>query len=266
VEPRPTVRELAELYQRQGGHCAEPLTFDEALAGEAIFPNSTLDATRIVAAIERIAGKGRLLDVGCGYGYFASEAQRRGFKVDAIEIAPSERAVAKQMLGTEPLAVTFEDFAGEQGAYTGIVMSQVLEHAADPSAWLRKATKLLASGGVLGVAVPNFNSLFRLVLNHADPYVSPPAHLNYFTEGSFRHMAAAEGLHAIQVVTASRLRPDIISRRVPGAIGRGGDIAVGMAQRPVFAVADRAGFGVFLNAYVQKRTEGQTERFDNGAP
>lgn len=134
--------------------------------------------------------------------------------------------------------------------YTGIVMSQVLEHAAESRASLRKAAQLLAPGGVLGVALPNFHSLFRLLLDHKDPYVTPPAHLNYFTQESLRRMATAEGLRIVNVVTVSRLRPGIVSRRLPGALGRCGDIMVRVTQRPVFAVADCTGHGVFLNAYV----------------
>lgn len=234
------------MYEREGGHCAGSTSLQDVLDAEASFPNATVDARRMLARCVAIAGAGgRLLDVGCGFGFFSAEAAFLGFDLDPIEIAASERCVATEMLGVEPERVSFEELDRPDAYATVILMSQVLEHAHDPVDWMRKATRLLRPGGVLCVGVPSFDSAFRRVLQARDPYVTPPVHLNYFTRRSMMALMTRVGLRVVAVETVSKIPPRAFHRLGPGE-GAGRRLAP-----VVLGSLDRVGLGMFLNAYGQ---------------
>jgi SAM-dependent methyltransferase len=244
------------MYREQGGHCCSSISPKDVLANEQRAPNSVVDARRIVGAIRASLGSpGRLLDVGCGFGFFSAEAIRWGFDVDAVEIASAERAVASAILPRQPIEAEFEDLAESLGPYDAILMSQVLEHAVDVREWVRKAARLLRHGGVICIAVPNFASLLRRVLQTRDPYIDPPVHLNYFSRPNLVALLTSVGLHPFRVDTVSRVRDDVLVRRLPV---EGTPVAwllsegVRLFQRPLFAATDRVGLGFFLNVYARR--------------
>lgn len=246
VDPRPSAKEIIDFY-REG---ETGLSLDEAVAKERSFPNTTVDAHRAIRRISTLnPTKGRLLDVGCGQGFFAKEAQDDGFTVDAIEIADAQRACAAQMLGTEPLDVPFEEFS-EERPYDAIVMSQILEHVIDVNEWIRKARRLLGPAGILFVASPSFASFFRRLLQARDPYVTPPVHLNYFSPDNLALLLRKHGFQVLGVETVSRIPYDTLSRRLPVAKGAS-EWLLKVGQRPVLRAADAAGLGIFVNAYAQ---------------
>lgn len=252
VNPRPGRGAIAEMYRREGGHCQSVVSLEEAIEQERRAPNSSRDAQRMIGhVIHALGGPGLLLDVGCGYGFFSREAQRMGFVVESIEIAPAERDIASAMLDQEPLDVEFEDFPERTRAYDAILMSQVLEHAVDPRAWIAKAARLLRPGGILCVAVPNFSSFLRHALQERDPYIAPPMHLNYFSRNNLARLLASEELTPFRTETVSRVRPDALSRRALKRLRATLllDSAVRQGQRLPFAVIDRIGLGMFLNIY-----------------
>lgn len=83
------------------------------------------------------------------------------------------------MTGIAPVSTTFEEFKSER-SYGVILMSQILEHASDPVAWMKKTHNLLELGGILAIAVPHFDSFTRRLMQEKEFYIIPPEHLNYF--------------------------------------------------------------------------------------
>jgi 2-polyprenyl-3-methyl-5-hydroxy-6-metoxy-1,4-benzoquinol methylase len=255
VNPRPGRGAIAEMYRREGGHCQSRVSPDDAIEEERRAPNSTRDARRIIGhLVGALGGRGLLLDVGCGYGFFSKEAKRMGFVVESIEIAPVERDIASAMLNQEPLDLEFEDFPERSRSYDAVLMSQVLEHAVDPRAWIAKAARLLRPGGILCVAVPNFGSFLRHALQGRDPYIAPPMHLNYFSRNNLTSLLASEELTTFLAETVSRVRPDALSRRAPKRLRATWllESAVRQGQKLPLAVIDRVGLGMFLNIYAMR--------------
>lgn len=253
VNPRPTPAELRQYYEKTDSNAgAAQIIVEQMWERELIFPNSTVDAKRIIARISRLVPRrGRFLDIGCGYGFFSRRARDEGFQVEALEIAPFERDCAARISGITPLAVTFEEFESNGDTYDAILMSQVLEHAADVNQWLRKASHLLRSGGVVAIAVPNFGGMMRRTLGRRDPYINPPAHLNYFTQKSLSILLQKYQLRVEQIGTVSRIPFDALSKRVPHpqAVSRALGEFMSKAQIPPIRLLDALNIGMFLNAY-----------------
>ena len=166
------------LFYATSGHRRDApdagASLDAVLRSEREFPNSTVDARRMIHTVrsllrDQTGDRPALLDVGCGYGFFSREASAQGFAVTAIELASAERAIARSIADLEALNVPFEKFEAPAASYSAILMSQILEHALDVHEWLEKARSLLREGGVIAIALPNFGSLIRRVLRGEDP-------------------------------------------------------------------------------------------------
>lgn len=254
VNPAPLSVELARFYATSGhGQEGPPNSAEDILARETAHPNSTLDARRMLSTIQSLRGEGRLLDVGCGYGFFSREAKELGFAVTALELGATERAVAAKIAGINALAVPFEEYAGAMHAFDVILMSQVLEHVLDVNVWIERARGLLVKGGVLAIALPIFDSVFRLVLGVRDPYIIPPAHLNFFTRDSLTQLLEKHGFEIVRAVDVTRLPRDLLSRRLPlpGVLKNGVERASSLALRAFGRLADLGGHGMMLNLYAR---------------
>lgn len=259
VNPRPSMK-FIEAFYSAGGHgdwtLADNVTAESILQKEKEFPNSTKDAERIFSTVDTLglsSGRRRLLDVGCGYGFFSREALARGFTVDAMELAPRERELAREMTGQEPLATTFEDFIHEENYYSMILMSQILEHARDAVGWVNKARNLLADEGMLVIAVPNFEGIFRWVMQENEPYIIPPAHLNYFARKSLTLLLEAQGFEVEKVQWVSRILPVAFEKRF-GWTGKFGLSLMQIASSNLMRTIDLLRMGLFLNIYARRRS------------
>jgi SAM-dependent methyltransferase len=88
-----------------------------------------------------------------------------GDRVPRLDLHEPSIAYARQQFGSDSLDFrvgTLEDLAGDGVRYDVVVMSDVLEHVADPRALLRAAATLLADDARLLVSVPNGRGPFEI--------------------------------------------------------------------------------------------------------
>jgi SAM-dependent methyltransferase len=176
------------------------------------------------------AGKGVLLEVGCGGGLFSSELASEGWRVISADLAPAAAAFARAQGVSAALA--FDAGRGwplADGAVDVCIMLDVLEHVQHDTAGLAEARRVLKPGGVAIVSVPAHPFLF----SSWDRY---NAHYRRYTVRSLRETASGAGLrverlsywNAISLPAAlvmrlkDRCRGDVQAfeafPRVPGAL------------------------------------------------
>jgi len=103
----------------------------------------------------------RLLDIGCGGGLLCEPMARLGFEVTGVDAAERNIGAAKAHaaevdLPIEYLCSTIETLAGEGAtAFDVILNMEVIEHVADPAAFLKDCARMLAPGGLMIVATLN---------------------------------------------------------------------------------------------------------------
>jgi 2-polyprenyl-6-hydroxyphenyl methylase/3-demethylubiquinone-9 3-methyltransferase len=103
----------------------------------------------------------RLLDIGCGGGLLSEPMSRLGFSVTGVDasernIGTASAHAAAQGLVIDYRASTAEDLlAAGEGPFDVILNMEVIEHVADPGAYLRDCGRLLAPGGLMIVATLN---------------------------------------------------------------------------------------------------------------
>lgn len=102
-----------------------------------------------------------LIDIGCGGGLVAEPMRRMGFDVAAIDASSENigtaRAHAAQMgLDIAYRAATVEQIEAEGvGPFDVVLVLEIIEHVADPEAFIRTCSHLVAPGGLMIVATLN---------------------------------------------------------------------------------------------------------------
>lgn len=107
----------------------------------------------LAGRLDRLAPPGPILDVGCGEGALLDALESTG-RV-AVGLEQGDQAAHARLDVRE---VEIVDFNERPGEWAAVVFWHSLEHLRDPRAALRRATALLATSGLLVIAVPNWSS------------------------------------------------------------------------------------------------------------
>jgi SAM-dependent methyltransferase len=149
---------------------------------------------RTVAFIRARRDGGRLLEVGCAYGFFLQEA-RPCFDVTGIELAADAAAHARGAGLNVLTGIADAPTLERLGRFDAIAMLDVIEHLPDPLDMLRLLGRHLAPGGVVVITTGDFGSLVARLSGRYWRLMTPPQHLWFFTPGSLSGMAQSAGLH-----------------------------------------------------------------------
>jgi SAM-dependent methyltransferase len=122
------------------------------------WPHRQETALRYWDTLEAYRQTGRLLDVGCGFGFFLNEAQQRRWTAVGVEIAGEQAEWGRQRFGLE-IVPNLDDERLGAGQFDVITMWDVIEHVADSESLLRRCRELLQPGGLLLVRTPNAEGL-----------------------------------------------------------------------------------------------------------
>jgi 2-polyprenyl-6-hydroxyphenyl methylase/3-demethylubiquinone-9 3-methyltransferase len=113
-----------------------------------------------------LAGK-TALDVGCGAGLLCEPLARLGAAVTGIDAAPENIAAARTHAVQSGLAIAYT--AGElatlgEARFDLVTSLEVVEHVADPAAFVHGLAEALADDGLLILSTPNRTPQSRLAL------------------------------------------------------------------------------------------------------
>jgi len=114
---------------------------------------------RDAASVTPLAGL-RLLDIGCGGGLIAEPMARLGAEVTAIDALERNIEVARLHAERKGLEIDYRCTTAEalaaSGARFDIVLSlEIVEHVADPDAFMATCAELLAPGGTIVASTLN---------------------------------------------------------------------------------------------------------------
>jgi 2-polyprenyl-3-methyl-5-hydroxy-6-metoxy-1,4-benzoquinol methylase len=172
----------------------------------------------VAAASERAGRAPRVLDVGCGEGYFAAALLRAGAQVVGCDVAaePLRRARASHPALDLRLVQPEAPLALEDASFDVVWAGETIEHVADVAQWLSELRRVLRSGGLLLLSTPEHGPLSRLWIGLSraafqerfDPRAD---HLRFYTRQLLASLLADFGFAEITVAAVGGLP---LARRV----------------------------------------------------
>jgi 2-polyprenyl-3-methyl-5-hydroxy-6-metoxy-1,4-benzoquinol methylase len=132
--------------------------------------------------INGLSKKGRLLDIGCGTGYFLNSCKEDGWIVEGTEPDTDARKIAVTQTKSEIAESIFSNSNYE--SYDIITMWHVLEHVHRLNENMERVSRLLKKNGRLIIAVPNCKSYDAQIYKEYWAAYDVPRHLYHFTAES----------------------------------------------------------------------------------
>ena len=188
----PTEAELGAAY---GEAASEDYVEEEAGQRET--------ARVALERIERFAGRGAILDLGCWVGFLLAVARERGWEATGVEPSEFASAYARERLGLD--VIRDDLFEADLGgrSFRAVVMGDVIEHLPRPAGALDRMAALLEPGGVAYLALPNAGS--RLARRMGARWWSViPTHVQYFTRASLFTLLRRRGWEPLWAGTAPK--------------------------------------------------------------
>lgn len=137
-----------------------------------------------------ICGPGRVLDVGCGKGFFVKAAQEAGIDAQGIDLSDTGVEYARNVLKVKArvgrIDSAKDELLRDGGPFDVATFWATIEHVPDPIGTLRAIHDVLRSGGILLLDTGiGWDWLDRLLPGRVQWY-DPPQHLHVFSEASMR--------------------------------------------------------------------------------
>lgn len=152
----------------------------------------------------------RLLDLGCGTGWFLEVAKNEGFNVNGIELGKEIAKHTSKRLGIKIFTDSIQDLPRTE-KFDVITLFDVLEHVPDPRAVLTAVREHLNPAGIALIFIPNLDSVGLKILRERSSLVMPAEHLFYFTPKSLRSLIGSIPLEVVEFQTKGTDIPDIFS-------------------------------------------------------
>ena len=166
-------------------------------AKEAEWPAFRLNAANALARIEQhVQPPGRLLDFGCGWGFFLGVARERGWEPYGLDPLPGHAVHARAKFGATVVTDILRDDTFPPNFFDAITAFQVFEHLPDPAGDLARLHRMLKPGGVILIEIPNIDTWSARLLGPRHRHFVQD-HLTFF---SARTLALLLEKHGFQVL------------------------------------------------------------------
>lgn len=151
----------------------------------------------------------KILDVGCGYGYFARMLHNNGFDVTGVDISSTNINYSKENNpGPKYMVHDFESESAKE-KYDLIYAFDVLEHVYDYDIFLKNCNSALNKGGFLFISTQNayapkrkFKFLFGL--DTKLDFVSKH-HIHFFGPQTLKNVLINNGFQEIKLIGSGKL-------------------------------------------------------------
>ena len=180
VSPIPSEDELVEFYNSD---------FEVPLYQEK---KTLRKATKVLNELDRLGidEGAKILEIGASYGFFMNIANGLGFETHGIEMSSKACEYAKNKFGIDIENSSLEESQFVRGAHTfdAVILLDVIEHVTNPNELIGQIERLLNPGGFVVITTPNIESLeFRFFGKYWE-WISPPAHLFYFSKSTLANL------------------------------------------------------------------------------
>ncbi len=151
-----------------------------------------------VKGIENFRKGGKMLDVGCGGGYFMSRFGNSWEKY-ATEFNPVAAENARKEFSLDVRVGALPELGYQKDYFDVISMRGVIEHFQDPYSYLTESYKILKKGGMIAINTPNIGSYCAKIYKENFCLVAPLYHIYYFSTQTMTEMLKKAGFKILAV-------------------------------------------------------------------
>lgn len=143
---------------------------------------------------------GRLLDLGCGKGFFLELCAKAGIDCMGLELSDTAAEFARDELGLNVQAGSIHDAKGTLGLFDTVTMWGVIEHVPDPLEILTACYEVLKPGGLLILNTGAGDDWLDRLLPGVCQWYNPPQHLFVFSVPGLKACMSNAGFEVVDSI------------------------------------------------------------------
>lgn len=138
---------------------------------------------RLKIVIESIKEGGKLLDVGCGTGYFLQYLNEtsRVWVTCGLEPNATLRKLTAKNIGIHVVNGNLSRIPYPDNSFDVVTCLDVLEHSESLNTNIKELHRVIRKGGILLIQAPNYQSVMAKLTGATWDWWSPPDHVLHFT-------------------------------------------------------------------------------------
>ena len=208
--PIPSQEELDHFYREEYFQACKSYSYSRDYSEEEMQFNLTQPIVAdYIWKQARNKPVGKLIDIGCGEGFFARYFYDHGWEIECCDL--SSFAIEKhnpEILGFFTKNNVFKELDKliiNNNKFDFINLSNVLEHVREPINLLERVNKIMGKDSMLRIKVPNdFSTLQQILLDSSrissEYWFNPPGHVNFFTKESLKEVLTSCGFRIVKVL------------------------------------------------------------------
>jgi 2-polyprenyl-3-methyl-5-hydroxy-6-metoxy-1,4-benzoquinol methylase len=202
LNPRLNDQATYAFYNSDWNAVYNETKFDTASTSTAL--DDKINASNLRRILQARRGAlGRLLEIGCGAGFFLREAKAAGFEVHGLELNEKNVSKVREQLGPTILNIDLFKASYPAGHFDVIYMRDVFEHVPHPNEMLRELNRIAKPGALLFIEVPNIEGLIYKLVQERHVCIFGFEHLNYWSPATLERILASNGFESRRVFHSS---------------------------------------------------------------
>lgn len=197
THPFPSPDELAALYSED----YFSTEYEKMHIGTPEFQRKISQERHRIKLVSKYMPSGRLLDIGCGLGYFAYAAEQSGYMAEGLDITDSNIEYITGELGINLIVSELEKADLDNNVFDVITLWHNLEHLRNPRESLKKCYSLLKDSGIIIIEVPNHECIDARKEGTNWHGWQMPFHLHHFTSSSLQLLLKEEKFEVLGIKT-----------------------------------------------------------------
>lgn len=144
-------------------------------------------------------GRGKLIELGSGFGYLLNSFKQDGWDVMGIEPLRGCCQFTESEFGIKTIPKTIEEASLDENSVDVVLMMHVIEHVPDPLGTFKEVHRILKPGGYFVLETPRYDTLMFMLLGKRERSLSCDGHIYFFTTDTFRKMAVHAGFQVDKI-------------------------------------------------------------------
>lgn len=153
---------------------------------------------KFLSFIPKKQRNGKLLDVGCAFGYFVELAMQHGYDAYGFDASAFAAKEASKLVGSTRISEgTIQTVSYPKQSFDVITMFDVFEHLQDPLGDMKRLSQFLKKDGVILIATGDTRSIAAKMFKRRWTFFIPPQHIFFFHRKNVTALLRKAGLKPV---------------------------------------------------------------------